>query len=331
MLQQTRVETVIPYYERFLARWPDVAALASAAPDEVRAAWSGLGYYRRAALMMRAAAAVAQDGGRFPQTFEALSRLPGLGRYTAGAVASIAFDEPVPAVDGNVLRVLARVDQIEGDVTQGEANRAVWSVASALAACDDPGDLNQGLIEIGALVCTPKRPACGACPLTRLCRARRNDAIERIPPPKKRPTRRVLEVTALLHLDDDRVLLERQPEEGLFGGLWCLPMLEGRLDDEALIDEAARKYDLQVDAVEAGFEVKHVLTHRDILMRVARLGGDLDARGPSMLRAELSRLDELGVPSATVRALRAGLPAASLRQARLPGRRAFTRRKPVRQ
>jgi A/G-specific adenine glycosylase len=308
MLQQTRVETVVPYYERFLSRWPTVEALAAADPDDVRAAWSGLGYYRRAKLMLDAAHAIVhQHDGRFPGAFEELAALPGLGRYTAGAVASIAYDTSVPAVDGNVLRVLARFGGVEGDVTRGAPNRCIWSLAEELARGPSAGDLNQGLIEVGALICTPRNPSCDRCPLAEDCRARRDGTIDRIPPPKKRPARATIEVTALLCLESDSVLLERQPEAGLFADLWCLPMLEGRLEPDAIGDEAKRKYGWDLEAIEPGPEIKHVLTHRDLLMRVVRAGGKHPC-GKAMRAVALHRLFELGIPTVTMRALRASLP-----------------------
>jgi A/G-specific adenine glycosylase len=308
MLQQTRVDTVIPYYERFLVRWPTIASLASADPDDVRASWSGLGYYRRAKLMLDAAHAIMRDhGGEFPRAHEEIASLPGLGRYTAGAVASIAFDAPLPAVDGNVQRVLARLGGIEGDVTRGEANRSIWTIAEALARGEATGDLNQGLIELGALVCSPKNPSCEGCPLATDCRARADGTVHAIPAPKKRPARKSIEVTALVHVEGNTVLLERQPEEGLFANLWCLPMLEGRLDPDGIEDEAKRKYRWDVDEIVETADIEHVLTHRDLLMRVACVRGRI-AELPSMRRAALDRLGELGVPTVTIRALRAGLP-----------------------
>jgi A/G-specific adenine glycosylase len=313
MLQQTRVDTVIPYYERFISRWPNVRSLSEAPADDVRAAWSGLGYYRRASSMMKAAASIVRDHrGEVPGDFAALERLPGFGRYTAGAVASIAFGVEVPAVDGNVLRVLARVDGVEGDVARGDANRAVWSFAEALVRGERPGDLNQGLIELGALVCTPKAPSCDVCPVAAECVALAQGKVHEIPAPKRRPKRRTIEMTALLSVDGERVLLEKQPEAGLFAGLWCLPMLEGSLEGDGLLDEAARRYGFAIDAIEATTDTKHVLTHRDLCVRVARVGGELAPPSSSFARVELSALDRIGIPSAMVRALEASLPPALL-------------------
>ena len=170
MLQQTRVETVIPYYERFLERFPDVYALASADTDDVFGQWAGLGYYSRARNLQAAAQQVV-DGfaGRLPDEAEALRTLPGIGRYTAGAVASIAFDRPEPLVDGNVARVLARLLGIREDIKQSAVVQRLWEEATALVQGPRPGDFNQSLMELGATVCTPRSPQCEACPLRRRC------------------------------------------------------------------------------------------------------------------------------------------------------------------
>lgn len=324
MLQQTRVDTVIPYYERFLKRFPTVASLASADPGEVNAAWSGLGYYRRAKLMMSAAAAIVRDhGAALPSDHEALHALPGFGRYTAGAVASIAFDLPAPAVDGNVIRVLSRIYGID------DANpNQVWAAADALVPGEAPGELNQALIELGALLCAPRSPRCLLCPAASMCSARARGRQEEIPPPKKRAAKKIVETTALLILDPrGRVVLEKQPPDGLFADLWCLPMLEGTLEPDGAIDEASRKYSWTLDQVSEVAQVEHILTHREIRMRVMNAGAfSGTVRAPSMIRASLDALDELGIPSMTVRALKASLPEPLLAQANLPGRRTRGRR-----
>ena len=174
MLQQTRVETVIPYYERFLARFPDVEALATADADDVIALWAGLGYYSRARNLHRAAQVVMErHAGRLPDDVDLLRELPGVGRYTAGALASIAFDKPAPIVDGNVARVLARLLGIDADVRSREVQERLWSEAEQLARGEDPGALNQALMELGAVLCTPRAPRCPACPWTRALRRAR--------------------------------------------------------------------------------------------------------------------------------------------------------------
>lgn len=309
MCQQTRVDTVLPYYARFMARWPTVEALAAAADDDVRAAWSGLGYYRRAALMLKAArAVVTEHAGRFPDDADALRQLPGFGRYTAGAVAAFAFERPQAAVDGNVTRLVARLEAIEGDVSQGPGAQAVWRFAEALAPGEAPGDLAQGLIELGALVCTARNPRCGACPVAERCRARAEGAVARIPAPKKRASKKDVALTALVWLREGQVLLARQPEGGLFAHLWCPLLLEGHLPPDGAADEAARALDLEPGPLAPAGEVRHVLTHRTLELQVLRAGGPAPARlPPDLAWAPLDALTEWAIPSVTARCLEAAL------------------------
>ena len=184
MLQQTRVETAIPYYERFLERFPDVRALATAELDDVLAVWAGLGYYSRARNLRAAAQKVVGEfDGELPGDVGSLRSLPGIGRYTAGAVASIAFDRPEPVVDGNVTRVLSRLRGIRDDVKKPATIRRLWQEAADLARGPHPGDLNQALMELGATVCTPRAPRCPACPIARHCEAHRDGDAEALPYP----------------------------------------------------------------------------------------------------------------------------------------------------
>ena len=220
MLQQTRVETVVPYYQRWLERFPTVAALAGAATDDVLREWQGLGYYSRARNLQRAARLVRErHGGRLPRDPSALRELPGVGEYTAGAVASIAYGARVPAVDGNVRRVLARVYDLERP-TAAELRRR----ADDLVPPDRPGDFNQALMELGATICTPRAPSCPHCPLAAWCQARRLGVQEQRPVPRPRgpvPHERV--VCHVLVRDDGATLLVRRPEDGLLGGMWEFP------------------------------------------------------------------------------------------------------------
>src|SRR4051812_16418949 len=199
MLQQTRVETVIPYYERFLTRFPTAMALAEAPPDDVLAAWSGLGYYRRARLLLDGARVVAGKGGIVPGDRVALLEVPGVGKYTAGAIASIAFGEPVGLVDGNVARVLARVFAIDEDMRK-RGMRTAEVVADAIVAKRDPGAWNQALMELGATICTPRSPSCERCPIASRCRALRENRVAHLPvlSEKKAPVaKRVQAVVAI--------------------------------------------------------------------------------------------------------------------------------------
>lgn len=324
MLQQTRVDTVIPYYERFLQNWPTAAALAAADPEDVRASWSGLGYYRRARLMMDAAAVIAADhAGELPRSVDALRALPGFGRYTAGAVASIAYDLPAPAVDGNTSRVLARINGIRGDVSKGPPNQQVWSAATALAGespAESAGDLTQALIELGATVCTTVNPGCGRCPVTPWCTAQREGMTGDIPPPRKRAARKRIEVTAIVALPGPgRIVLEQRPDGGILAGLWSPPLLDGHLEPDSAADEAERRWGWVLDgATEAG-SVKHVLTHRDIMMQLVL--ARCTAAPPGLRVFDLDALDRIGIPSVTTRALKRALPQTERDRAVLPGRR----------
>jgi A/G-specific adenine glycosylase len=229
MLQQTRVETVIPYYERFMTRFPTPEALADADGDELMRHWAGLGYYSRARNLQAGARQVAREhGGRVPDQVEALLALPGIGRYTAGALASIAFDRPAPVVDGNVARVLARLLDLDLEIASPPAQRVLWDEAAALADGPSPGDLNQALMELGALVCTPRAPRCAACPLRRRCRARAAGRAESLPVKAAKPAPREVEAVAVWLLRGARALAVRRPPRGLLGGLWELP--GGNLD-----------------------------------------------------------------------------------------------------
>jgi len=229
MLQQTQVATILPYYRRFLAALPTVRRLARAPLGRVLKLWEGLGYYARARNLHAAAKAVVRDhGGRLPRDREALLALPGIGRYTAGAIRSIAFGEPDPVVDGNIIRILSRLRAIGGDPGTSAAKERFWTIAAALVPKRRPGDFNQAMMEHGALVCTPRAPACGRCPIRRWCRAfalgRPGDFPAR-PPARAVPRRRG--VVALVE-KSGRVLVVRRPKTGLLGGLWELPWVERR-------------------------------------------------------------------------------------------------------
>jgi len=274
MLQQTRVETVIPYWERFLARFPDITRLAAAEPDEVLGAWAGLGYYSRARNLQRAAQLVVErHGGRLPDTVESLRELPGVGRYTAGAVASIAFDRPEPVVDGNVARVLVRLHGIRESPQRPAVAARLWELAAELARGPSPGDLNQALMELGALVCTPRAPSCPACPLRRRCAARRDGDAEALPVRVRKAPPRAVEAVAALILRRGRVLVVRRPPRGLLGGLWELPGGELAPREEPLAGLRRALFErtgLAVARMERRGEVEHAFTHRRLRLHVFR-------------------------------------------------------------
>lgn len=227
MLQQTRVEAVVDHWRRFLERFPDLPALAAADEDQVLAAWSGLGYYRRArSLRLAARAIVERHGGEFPRTRAEAEALPGVGPYTAGAVLSIAHDLPEALVDGNVVRVLARLFDL--DLLPPALERAVWDLARALVPDGDerPGEWNQALMELGATVCTPRAPRCLICPVARSCRARGAGTVDLRPRSAPRPTPVEVELELAWVEREGALLLERRPPGGRMAGLWQLPTRE---------------------------------------------------------------------------------------------------------
>jgi A/G-specific adenine glycosylase len=275
MLQQTRVESVIPYYERFLRRFPDPASLASAELDEVLGLWAGLGYYSRARNLRAAAARVVECfGGCVPDTAEALETLPGVGRYTAGAVASIAFDRPAPVVDGNVARVLSRLRGIREPIESAAARARLWAEAEALAAGPSPGDLNQALMELGARICLPRAPRCPLCPLARACDARAAGDAESLPRRAPRRTPRTVHAVAALVLRRGAALAVRRPPHGLLGGLWELPggeVASRRAADAAALARVLReRTGLEIGAAEPAGRLEHGFTHRTLQLRVFR-------------------------------------------------------------
>lgn len=273
MLQQTRVETVIPYYERFLERFPTAGALAEADEDSVLSHWSGLGYYRRARLLHAGVReVVARYGGEVPEDADARRALPGVGRYTAGAIGSIAFDKEEPIVDGNVSRVLARLFRIDTPIGASATTKRLWDHAAALIPGERPGAFNQALMELGATLCTPKRPRCESCPVASECESHAHGETDKLPVPAARREPAALDLVAVVATrgrgSARKVWLVRS-EQSLFGGLWGLPMI--RRDDEAHARGALRQARIlaRLDP-EPTATVEHVLTHRRLRIDVFR-------------------------------------------------------------
>jgi A/G-specific adenine glycosylase len=239
MLQQTQVDTVIPYYRRWLARFPSLRALARAPEQDVLSAWEGLGYYARARHLRQAARQVMAEGGRLPRTVEGWRQLPGVGRYTAAAIASIAFGQRAAVLDGNVKRVLARVSDFRQDVKSAQGESALWALAESLLPRADAGDYNQAMMELGATVCRPRSPACDACPLSDLCAARRLGVQEARPVKGRRRPVPLRVLAAVVLQERGRVLLARRAPEGLLGGLWAFPA--GLVEAGETLPEAARR------------------------------------------------------------------------------------------
>ncbi len=224
LLQQTQVATVIPYYKRFLARFPTIRALAAARLDDVLKVWEGAGYYARARNLHRAAREViARFSGRIPQTVDELSTLPGVGRYTAGAIASIAFNRDAPIVDGNVTRVLCRYFNLDDDPKSAETQKELWGLAEALLPHGRAGQFNQAMMELGATVCTTRRPRCDACPLRFGCAARRLGIQEQLPTKQRKKTRPHHQVAVGIVWKRGRILIAKRFAKDLLGGLWEFP------------------------------------------------------------------------------------------------------------
>lgn len=260
MLQQTQVATVIPYYARFLARFPTLDALAEAPADDVMALWSGLGYYARARNLHRCARTVAAEhGGRFPESPDALAALPGIGRSTANAIATCCFGACAPILDGNVKRVFCRVFGIDGYPGAAPVEKRLWHLAAELMPARDGETYNQAQMDLGATLCTRGRPDCGSCPLSDLCVARATGRIAELPAPKPRKQMPERSATLLVLRDDaGRVLLETRPPAGIWGGLKSLPELPpGR----SPADHAREALGCAVGAVSPGLTFVHTFTH----------------------------------------------------------------------
>ena len=256
MLQQTRVETVERYYADFIARFPDVGTLAAADEDAVLGAWSGLGYYRRARLLHRGARYVADElQGHIPKDAPALRQIPGVGRYTAGAIASIAFNRAEPLVDGNVARVLSRVRAEQDPKQQGADAKEHWTLTAAILRHGKPRVLAQALMELGATVCTPKSPTCLLCPIRDLCQAQAQGQQNQIPAPRKKVDQPISHLAALAVISRKRLMLVRRPPEGLLASMWCLPLVDLEHRDQAAAEYGGTP-------VEERKKVRHIFTHR---------------------------------------------------------------------
>ena len=281
MLQQTRIEAAIPYYERFLARLPDVPSLAGVPGDELMKLWEGLGYYSRARNLKKAAAVVMERyGGVLPETAGELRQLPGIGDYTAGAIASIACGRPEPAVDGNVLRVLARLTEWSSDVLAQKTRRqAAEALREVYPSGRSAGLLTEGLMELGETVCLPNgSPHCEECPLADICLACRSGTAERYPVRRAARQRRQEQITVLLLEKDGRFALCRRPEEGLLAGMWQFPNEPGRLEGSE-VRKAAERLGLETRDVTPAGTGHHVFSHVEWHMtgwHVACRGGEPD-------------------------------------------------------
>jgi A/G-specific adenine glycosylase len=306
MLQQTQVKTVREYYENFIRRFPDVQSLAMADIQEVMKAWEGLGYYSRARNLHRAARdVISRYDGRIPDSYREILSLPGVGRYTAGAVLSIAYGQRVPVLDGNVIRVLTRLFHITDDVNRTHTRRRLWELAGELVPDQEAALFNQALMELGALVCRPRDPGCDSCPLRGLCRARSLRIQEELP---VKPARKVLphyDVTAGVIRNRNKILITLRPARGLLGGLWEFPggkREEGEDLESCLRREIREELGIPIRVEKPLLSVRHAYSHFRITLHVFQcryLGGSLRLRGADDYRwVTPGRLNRYAFPAA---------------------------------
>lgn len=304
MLQQTRVDTVIDYYRRFVQQFPTIKDLAEAEEEAVLKAWEGLGYYSRAKRIHQAAKIIMEKYNcQMPRDYETLRRLPGIGSYTAGAIVSIAFHQPVAAVDGNVMRVFSRVFYIKEDITQSKTQKYMQKIGEKVVSQRNPSYYNQGLMELGALVCTPTSPRCLACPLFYLCEARELGEQEELPVKLKKPKpREVIMEMALVQKGED-FLITKRSGEGLLEGLWALPAVE----KEAVLEggrsialELEKTFGMEVTNICYLQEKKHVFTHIKWKMRLYRmeLVAEKKIDYPMIRWVSLKELENFPLPTA---------------------------------
>ena len=299
MLQQTRVAAVLDYYRRFLEEAPDAAALAALSEERLMKLWQGLGYYSRARNLQKAARVIVEEcGGAFPSDYAAVRALPGVGDYTAGAICSIAFGQAVPAVDGNVLRVYARICGDDGDIASPRMRKKVTRALEAVIPVDGAGAFNQALMELGATVCLPNgAPLCERCPAREFCAALAQDRIGELPVRAPKKPRRVEERTVWLIFHDDRVALRRRPNRGLLAGLWEFP-------NEPGVGTLPEEWGIVARSEDYAGQAKHIFTHIEwhlTLRAVEAASEKLPDRWSWAGKAGLER--EYAVPSAFERAL----------------------------
>ncbi len=305
MLQQTQVSTVIPYFERFMRRFPDVRTLADAPDDEVLHLWTGLGYYARARNLLRAARVVRDShAGEFPRTIEAVVELPGIGRSTAGAILALSDDQRHPILDGNVKRVLSRYYAIEGAPDEAATIARLWELADANTPATGVATYTQAVMDLGATVCTRGRPRCAECPLEVDCLAHRSGRETELPGPKrKRPDRRLKHAVMVVAKREQKVLLVQRPPSGIWGGLWCLPEFGDLKSAAAFVSDELGV----LDASSSLPVIQHSFTHFDLVITpiVARCHGPEFARSRASARVreggtlwyDLTRPERVGLPA----------------------------------
>lgn len=302
MLQQTRVEAVKPYFKRFIGELPDIQALAACPEEKLMKLWEGLGYYNRVRNMQLAAQTVVSAyGGKLPASYKQLLELKGIGNYTAGAIASIAYQIPVPAVDGNVLRVLSRITEDRQDIMKQSVRRQAEEKLQEVIPQECPGDFNQAMMELGAVVCVPNGPArCEGCPIAKFCLAYQHGTVEELPVKAPKKQRSLENRTVLVIQDGEKTVIQKRPKKGLLAGLYELPNLGGHLSRDEVLAEVERMQ-LEPLYIEKLPDAKHVFSHIEWRMtgyriRVASL--DTDREMPFIFAEKKQSERQYAIPSA---------------------------------
>ncbi len=298
MLQQTRVDTVLGYYVRFMERFPDIPSLADADETALLQAWEGLGYYSRARNMQKAARIITQEyNGEFPSEYEAVRRLPGIGPYSAGAILSIAFNQRYPAVDGNVLRVISRISGSEEDITLPVTKQKIGDMAIALMPEGRAGDFNQALMELGATVCTPQTPRCNECPVQNDCIAYTTERTDVIPVKNRDKTPLPVEkYWAVLFIHDESIWMEYRREERLLGKMWGVPLIPK--SSESFQEAVKTRFNVTVSQIESMGTVRHIFTHKIWEMEAVIIRLDVPFEAEDGKWADVKELASLPVPTA---------------------------------
>ncbi len=313
MLQQTQVETVIPYFHRFLNRFPTLGDLAQASVNDVLKLWEGLGYYARARNLHKAAIKVITElNGEFPQTVDGLMQLPGIGRYTAGAIASLAFDIAAPVLDGNVTRVMCRLFAIKHDPREPRTKDELWRLAGALLPQANAGEFNEALMELGALICTPRSPNCNKCPFNKICLARKRNLQDKLPIKIKRKPVPHYQVTAAVIRSGNRILIAQRPFGGRLGGLWEFPGGKQEHNESlkhCLQREIKEELGFRVKVGEFITAIDHAYTHFTITLhafKCEKVSGTPKALGVEQFKwVRMSELDKFAFAKTDLRIIEA--------------------------
>lgn len=294
MLQQTQVQTVIPYFERFMSAFPTVQDLAAASQDDVLSHWSGLGYYARGRNLHKAARIiVTEHGGEFPNRFDEIVALPGIGRSTAAAILSIAFKQKYAILDGNVKRVLSRYDAIDQWTGEKQTETKLWHRAEDLMQTERADAYTQAIMDLGATICRRTRPLCSECPVQADCQALKADKVSAYPVSKPKAQKPTRQVVMLLALDGERIFLQKRPQTGIWGGLWSLPQFDNDAQLNAILPQAGE----QVGSLEALPEFKHSFTHYHLIIQPRKIGVDAKVWGLAGQWMNLSQALEMGLPA----------------------------------